>query len=178
MKCRKVKKRLVDYIEDELKDFEKKAIDDHLEICPECSAELNGLRKTIGLTKRVRVPRLSERFLVNFLPNVRERIEARKEKRFSFKLVPAFAVSLSILFIISIFYFRNREPNIETVEFIESVIIENLVNEEIEEDAIEMEILLEEREIEDKDISILIDEMEEEERTAFCKRLEKMLKRG
>ncbi len=178
MKCRKVKKRFVDYIEDELKNFEKETIDEHLRLCIKCSAELNSLKKTISLTKRARVPRLSEKFLVNFLPNVRERIEARKEKRFSFKLVPVFAVSLSILFIISIFYFRNREPNIETVEFIESVIIENLVNEKIEKDAIEMEILLEEREIENKDISILIDEMEEEERTAFCKRLEKMLKRG
>lgn len=180
MKCRKVKKRLVDYIEDELKALEKKAIDDHLEACHKCSAELNGLRETIGLTKRVKVPLLSERFWINFLPNVREKIEEREQRKqlFSFKLVPAFVVSLSILFIISIFYFRNREPNIETVEFIESVIIENLVNEEIEKDAIEMEILLEEREIENKDISILIDEMEEEERTAFCKRLEKMLKRG
>lgn len=178
MKCRKVKKRLVDYIENELKDLEKKAIDDHLKICNKCSAELNGLKETIGLTKRVKVPRLSERFWVNFLPHVRERIEAREERRFSFKLVPVFAVSLSILFVIGIFYLRNREPNIETVEVTESAIIENLVNEEIEEDAIEMEILLEEREIENKDIYVLIDEMQEEEKTAFCKRLEKILKRG
>ena len=178
MKCRKVKKRLVDYIENELKDFEKKAIDDHLKICNKCSAELNGLKETIDLTKRVRVPRLSERFWVNFLPHVREKIETREDRRFSFRLVPVFAVSLSILFIIGIFYLRNREPNIETVEVTESAIIETLVNEDIAENALEMETILEEEEIENKDIYVLIDEMEEEERIAFCKRLEKILKRG
>lgn len=180
MKCKKIKKRLVDYIEDELRDSEKKVIDEHLKICNKCSMELNSLRETISLTKKAIVPRISERFWVNFLPNVREKIEKKEQKKplFSFKVVPAFAISLSILFIIGILYFRNRELRIEMTKEIESIIIENLVNEDIAENALKMETLLEEEEIENKDIYILIDEMEEKEKSVFCKRLEKLLKRG
>jgi hypothetical protein len=53
MNCQKGKKRLVLFVGDELPEKKKRSIESHLKFCPECAADLEDLRRTREIVKKV-----------------------------------------------------------------------------------------------------------------------------
>ena len=51
MKCSEVKERLLDYINDDLNEIDRKKIEDHIENCDICRCEFNNINKTLSFIK-------------------------------------------------------------------------------------------------------------------------------
>jgi hypothetical protein len=47
--CQRVRKKLVEHLDDQLSQDERRAVDEHLRACPHCSAERAALKRTLGL---------------------------------------------------------------------------------------------------------------------------------
>jgi predicted anti-sigma-YlaC factor YlaD len=51
MKCQDIFRRISEYLDEELEDFLKEGITEHLKYCSRCTALLNTLEKTIDLSR-------------------------------------------------------------------------------------------------------------------------------
>ena len=60
MTCRDLIEFLMDYLDDELSAGEKRRFDEHLGLCPECTAYLASYRETIRLGQMICQPNKSD----------------------------------------------------------------------------------------------------------------------
>ena len=65
--CEQIADLVLDYLNDGLLPRVKRKFDQHLRICPDCIAFLNTYRKTIAVTKSVRVQDMPEEVRCNIL---------------------------------------------------------------------------------------------------------------
>jgi len=72
-----VVERLSSYLDGELPDDDKRAIDQHLRACPPCGGELERLRATVG-----GLAALKRRAPAHFLPSIQQQIHTRSRGRF------------------------------------------------------------------------------------------------
>jgi len=79
MKCKKIKIKLVEYYESSLLPEESKLVQEHLEICPECQKELQGIKSTFELLKKESLYQPEEFYWTNFVAGVRSKIEKRTD---------------------------------------------------------------------------------------------------
>jgi len=106
MQCTEIREHLFDLMAGETVTPEVKA---HFEKCPACSAELNSMNKTMALLDEWKAPEdTSPYFMTRLRARVRE--EAQKEVSsgwLSWFRKPAIAVSMAVLFVVSISLFNG-----------------------------------------------------------------------
>lgn len=81
MKCSRAKRKLIAFIDDELSRQERSDIEEHLNLCPICSKDLNILSKISGAIRRDEEIEPSP----YFRSKVRRRIEAQEKRPVSLK---------------------------------------------------------------------------------------------
>ncbi len=81
MKCEDIRKLLFEYHDESLPPEQKEEVQKHLAGCEGCRANLEEIRQTLGFLTQDRVPEREESFWVDFLPQVRSRIEQKQKTR-------------------------------------------------------------------------------------------------
>jgi anti-sigma factor RsiW len=81
MKCEDVRKLLPEYHDESLLPEQAEEVQRHLSGCEDCRAKLEEIRQTLGLLTQDKVPEREESFWVDFLPQVRSRIEEKQKTR-------------------------------------------------------------------------------------------------
>lgn len=74
-RCKDVDRFLIEYYEDSLDPVERKEVEEHLADCEGCRRSLKEIEHVYGLLAKDSMPLPQEGFWVNFLPQVRARIE-------------------------------------------------------------------------------------------------------
>lgn len=92
MNCKKIKKLLKLYIDDALTFGEKQLVEQHLEKCSECRAELKSLSATVRLIKSLPEVSTSPNFTENLMLKISQIEEEERER-----IIPAWQVSLKNL---------------------------------------------------------------------------------
>ena len=92
MNCRKIKKLLQLYIDDSLTFGEKQLVEQHLEKCSECRAELKSLSAMIRLIKSLPKVSTSPDFTENLMSKISQIEEEERER-----VIPAWQMSLKNL---------------------------------------------------------------------------------
>lgn len=82
MKHKKIKNLLGSYLDGELHSTLRKAVEEHLRICPECSEELNFLRVLHKKIKEEKIPFPADSYWDYFPKRVMERLREKKAIRF------------------------------------------------------------------------------------------------
>lgn len=92
MNCKKIKKLLKLYIDDALTFREKQLVEQHLEKCSECQAELKSLSAVVRLIKSLPEVSTSPNFTENLMSKISQ-IEEKERER----IIPAWQMSLKNL---------------------------------------------------------------------------------
>jgi predicted anti-sigma-YlaC factor YlaD len=108
MDCRNIKDLLSSFIESELSESERAAVEEHLHACDGCRKEKELLEKTWAMLDGYKAPALSRNFSVNLMAKIREQRGARPN--LAFVLAPVMA---SVCVIIAVYLFVQNRPPIE-----------------------------------------------------------------
>lgn len=92
MNCKKIKKLLKLYIDDSLTFGEKQLVEQHLEKCSECRAELKSLSAVVRLIKYLPEVSTSPNFTENLMSKISQIEEEERER-----IIPAWQMSLKNL---------------------------------------------------------------------------------
>jgi hypothetical protein len=131
MRCIEVKNSILDYIENEIDKIKKRNISKHLRKCKDCRTMLLHYKKVLKLSKSIKVEKPDEKFWINFLPNVRYRLQKRKSILNILRPIVAFSTILVLLLII--FYpktINKSKEVVSTYNFDENKIIEQIITDE------------------------------------------------
>lgn len=82
--CNKSKVLIESAINNELSDNELKQLNEHIDTCSKCYAELAGLRNTINTMKNYASPEPDQQFMNNLWKNIAPEIQDSTETRYSF----------------------------------------------------------------------------------------------
>lgn len=118
MKCKKVEKNILDFIEGKGKEEEK--IKEHLEKCKRCKNLYNDFLLILNNSAKLTVPSYNENFW-------RERIKYIKEKNYSpIKLKPVFAgISIVSLFFLTFLFTKINTYNLKKSTFTSKIEVLN-----------------------------------------------------
>jgi hypothetical protein len=121
MRCRKIRKLISDYIDDELGGNKRKLVEEHLKQCQGCGAFFKGLQATENVTRQKIAQEPSSAYWANYWPRLNEKIERTKLSGFnilevkervldwaaSFELVPSlwFATNIAVIVVLFSFVF-------------------------------------------------------------------------
>jgi predicted anti-sigma-YlaC factor YlaD len=115
MKCKEAHPLLNDYLEGSLSSDDKARVEQHLSECESCRHDLREIKITFDLLALDCVPEPEERFWINFLPEVRSRIEERRKPIKTLvpktRLVLGF-LSILLVAIISLQLFHTDQRNL------------------------------------------------------------------
>lgn len=131
MKCEDVKRNILDYIEKESDKISQKNINKHLRSCKNCKSMLLEYKEILKLSKSIKVEKPDEKFWINFLPNVRDKLEKRNSIFNILKPAAVFSAILVLLFIV--FHPKTIDKTnrvIKDYNFDESKIIEQITTDE------------------------------------------------
>jgi predicted anti-sigma-YlaC factor YlaD len=81
MKCEDIRKLLPEYHDESLLPEQREEVRRHLAGCEGCRFRFEEIRRTLGLLAQDSVPEREESFWVDFLPQVRSRIEQKQKTR-------------------------------------------------------------------------------------------------
>jgi len=112
MRCKNIQVKLVDYYENSLPPEERKLVQSHLEICPDCQKELQKIRSTFELLENESAYEPDEAYWINFIPGVRLKIE--KGQGTTLVPIPRLKiaggiVSLALVLLLGIFLFKEDQ---------------------------------------------------------------------
>ncbi len=188
MDCRKVKERLLEYLEGGLPLRERREIREHLRVCKECNREIESLKRLFSILDREDIPEPEEEFWRR-LPE-RVYIQLNRSQRLHRIII---AIAASVVIVIGgllLFKYTHKEKvtypiseSISPIDTLSDLIVMAKNREEIErivfkEIAPKDLSVLESEEIEESDIDELIDELSNEEKLLLCEELEKLRKGG
>jgi len=113
MKCEKIEKLLSPYLEDELSQEEKKTVENHLEMCPNCSSLLSFIKEAKNSLSEFPELEVSDSLLerLHALPNKKKKFKLGLDFFLRPSFQPVFAVA-SIFLILLSFYFFNPDKNL------------------------------------------------------------------
>jgi anti-sigma factor RsiW len=94
-KCKEIDRILIEYHEDTLGPDKKKQVEEHLAGCEGCRLRLEGIQHAYKLLAEDETPQPDENFWINFLPQVRSRIEAKEKPGTIFQPKVKWAVGLA-----------------------------------------------------------------------------------
>ncbi|UCE41718.1 MAG: hypothetical protein JSV17_01620 [Candidatus Aminicenantes bacterium] len=132
MRCQKVKKQLILFVGDDLPERKKKSVEIHLEHCPGCAAELEGLKKAINSVHKISKldlpdalpPNFSEKVTRVIHENQKDARRSRAQFLFLFpqktaRIVGAFA--LGILLILTAFLVFHSPEKVTSDQLLEKI---------------------------------------------------------
>lgn len=85
------------------------AVEEHLQVCPRCAAELDGLRRTMALLDEWTAPEPSPYFDARLRARLREEVE-RPAPWWTWVRKPALAAALTLLVVAGISLFQGGKP--------------------------------------------------------------------
>jgi predicted anti-sigma-YlaC factor YlaD len=101
-KCREIDRLLIEYHEEVLSPDRKKQVEEHLADCHGCRIKLEEIQNAFTLLTEDEVPQPQESFWIDFLPQVRSRIEAKDKTRTIFRPNVRWAVGLTSVLLVMI----------------------------------------------------------------------------
>lgn len=111
MNCKKVTSLLVDYFENTLGAQEKKMMEDHLRVCPNCREELKEIESLFETLKLEKTEKMDHTFWTNFVPEIRRGIDKASPTRSKWNLIPQlgplFGFVIAILLVGIILFSRD-----------------------------------------------------------------------
>ncbi|MFH1825007.1 MAG: zf-HC2 domain-containing protein [Candidatus Firestonebacteria bacterium] len=128
IKCADVKNNILDYINNEIDKVEREDISEHLKGCKDCRTKLLEYEEILKLSKSIKLKKPDEKFWINFLPNVRSRLEKKKNILNIFK--PVIAFSCALIFLLIIFYPKITHKININYNYDENKIIERITTSE------------------------------------------------
>ncbi|HXU81549.1 MAG TPA: zf-HC2 domain-containing protein [Polyangia bacterium] len=108
--------RMSAYLEDELPTDEKGAFEQHLATCPQCRANFDQFRETVG-----NLSKLKRKAPRSFLPDIQQQINARSRGRFFgkrwllFGRIPFEVISLVMILVMLVYYILYLQGSPTTV---------------------------------------------------------------
>jgi predicted anti-sigma-YlaC factor YlaD len=102
MKCREIDRLLIEYHEDALSPDRKKQVKEHLVSCEGCRLRLEEIQHAYKLLAKDETPQPDENFWVNFLPQVRSRIEAKEGQKAIFRPGVRWAIGFASVLLVVI----------------------------------------------------------------------------
>jgi hypothetical protein len=96
MFCFRVKRRLYDFIEGNLKQEVAKRIRLHLQSCLGCTRSYNQLRQLLNLASQKKPPELSSQFWMSFDQELREKLAKERVSSREIKLQPTYLPRISL----------------------------------------------------------------------------------
>jgi hypothetical protein len=115
MRCKEIQPLLVEYHDDSLDPEKREKVERHLAECENCRLSLKRIDELHRLLAEDSVPQPEESFWINFLPEVRSRIEAESKPKFSLFPRPRLAFSLMsvlVVMVLSLFLLTGNERNV------------------------------------------------------------------
>lgn len=109
MKCKQVKRLLVEFYEGECGEQVQADVKGHLGSCPDCSREFEEVKSVFDALRLTKSGRTSEAVGVELLAGIRTKI-GEKRRRWATRLVPAFGFAVALLLAFSFF---GREPSMK-----------------------------------------------------------------
>jgi anti-sigma factor RsiW len=165
MKCKDFEELLVQYLEDSLNPEERERVKQHLSECEVCRIRLQEMESTLHLLAEEQLPQPEEDFWINFLPQVRSRIDA--EEKPSFTLLPkprlvSGLVSVMVIVLLGIFLFNVSQKRVG--DLLTESSTENILSEaEYSSSAEQLAEVLSSEEDESLELEIFLSSTEEEE---------------
>lgn len=119
MSCSEITSLLVDYNENSLKPEGKKLVEDHLRVCLSCREELKEIQTLFKVLEQEKTEKAEEDFWINFVPEIRRRIESPTRPRLIGNLLPQLGPLLGFaaaILVIGIFLFsKDYSTNVRSV---------------------------------------------------------------
>ncbi len=179
----KYRERLIDYVDGDVSQEEKEAIEEHLAACAECAAYVESVKRVYELASRDRVPEPPPAYWLHFLSNVRRRATERR-RRLIFVLAPGIAAIAVVVLLVA--YFAGGE-RIDPYSYLvtdltgeagsvyvgDEFIVSEIFSAEIDQDLDELDEYLMDRE----SLIEIIDSLDEDERQEFVTTLMGVLNR-
>jgi hypothetical protein len=115
MKCKDFEELLVQYLEDSLDPKERKKVEQHLGECEACRINLQEMESTLHLLAEEQLPQPEEDFWINFLPQVRSKIDAEEKPSFTLFPKPRLVsglVSVMVIVLLGLFLFNVSQKRV------------------------------------------------------------------
>jgi hypothetical protein len=115
MNCRKITSLLVDYYEGSLSSEDRKLVEDHLKVCSHCRKELKEMESLFEVLNQEKTEKMDENFWINFVPEIRGRIEQTSPRRVIWNLFPRLGSllgSVVVIILVGIILF-SRDYNFQ-----------------------------------------------------------------
>jgi hypothetical protein len=120
MECRNLREKLTAFVDEQLAPDEKKAVQEHLDTCPDCASHLEELRKTVAYARGLEGVEPPSWFTRKVMSKVRE--EAGRNKGILLKLfyplhikIPLEAAAMLVIVVTAFYVLRAVQPDV-TVE--------------------------------------------------------------
>lgn len=102
MKCKDFEKKIFEFIEDKINEFEKEKFKEHMEKCKECKSLYDDFIFILNNSKKIEVTKLNDDYWKSKIKSIFE----REEKRSNFLKPVYVAVSLFILLSVTLFLMK------------------------------------------------------------------------
>ena len=123
---------LLDFLEECLDPERRSEVRRHLESCRSCRADLEGLRKTLGLAANATRPQQNPLFASGFQYEVRQGVEARRRTKIRWRLAGLAAACVCVAFWFSArFEAGQANPEVAGVQQIEDSAVVDDAGEEL-----------------------------------------------
>lgn len=127
MKCKKIRNKIIGFVDGSLSDIDTREILQHIKECEVCRKELESVKEIFASAKDIQVPQYDESFWQLNFENIFEKAQQRKHRvvflrrlRISFALMSIFLVLLA-----SKLYIQKNKP----IEFINAYIPDEVLSE-------------------------------------------------
>jgi hypothetical protein len=165
MECKEFENLLIRYLEDSLDPEEKEKVERHLGECEACRTSLQEMEGTLHLLAEEQLPQPEEDFWIDFLPQVRSKIEAEEKPSFTLFPKPRLVsglVSVVVIVLLSFFLFGDSPKRVG--EFQTELSAESILSEaEYSSSAEQLAEVLSSEEDESLELEIFLSSTEEEE---------------
>ena len=110
MNCSKITSLLDDYQQNTLGPEEKKLVQEHLRACESCRKELKEIQSLFNVLEREKTEKVEENFWINFVPEIRKRIDKAPSPRLTWNLIPKLGPLLGFaiaILVVGVFMFSK-----------------------------------------------------------------------
>lgn len=139
LKCLFIKRKLYDYLENNLSDIDMVKVHSHLDVCHKCNQSLSQIKSILDLASQKKTPEPTEEFWRNFKIDLDRKLNAglvppiNLERRLSYRFRPVFVCATVLIFILLMgnYLYKNIPSNLRYAQENEDVVEETELLDEI-----------------------------------------------
>ncbi len=115
LRCLFLRRKLYDYIDNSLSEIDRIRVNRHINLCDKCKERLNKIRTILDLAVQRKSPRPTDEFWYNFKIDLDRRLNEKLatpiilKQRLTYRLKPALAYTLILIFILTIGIYFHKE---------------------------------------------------------------------